>query len=263
MDDAPSKERLKQLNQEIDILRELQHPNIVQYYGSELTDDALSIHLEYVSGGSIHILLREYGAFKESLIRKYAGQILAGLAYLHGRNTVHRDIKGANILVGHNGEVKLADFGMSKHISPYAEVHSFKGTPHWMAPEVVINSHGYDLSVDIWSFRCTIIEMATAKPPWHPCERAAAMFKIASSKEIPAIPDMFSEEGKNFLQLCLKRDPASRPSAAQLMNHPFVQDHPAESSKKNIGLSTTSSQHTSRTKGYRRYEAQLESTRTA
>ncbi|TVU14444.1 hypothetical protein EJB05_37914, partial [Eragrostis curvula] len=220
MDDAPSKERLKQLNQEIDILRELQHPNIVQYYGSELTDDALSIHLEYVSGGSIHILLREYDAFKESLIRKYAGQILAGLAYLHGRNTVHRYHHMLRTMV---------------------KVFSSNGTLH-----VVINSHGYDLSVDIWSFGCTIIEMATAKPPWHPCERAAAMFKIASSKEIPAIPDMFSEEGKNFLQLCLKRDPASRPSAAQLMNHPFVQDHPAESSKKNIGLSTTSSQHTSR-----------------
>ncbi|TVU14455.1 hypothetical protein EJB05_37925, partial [Eragrostis curvula] len=190
------------------------------------TDDALSIHIEYVSGGSIHKLLREYGAFKETLISKYARKILAGLAYLHERNTVHRNVKGANVLVGPNGEVKLADFGMAKHISPEAEIHSFRGTPHWMAPEVLINKHVYNLSVDIWSFGCTIIEMAPARPPWHPCERVQAMFKIANTEEIPAIPDNLSEEGKQFLQLCLKRDPASRASAAQLMVHPFVQDQP-------------------------------------
>jgi mitogen-activated protein kinase kinase kinase 3 len=119
-DDPHSKERLKQLNQEIDMLSQPSHPNIVQYYGSEMTDDTLSIYLEYVSGGSIHKLLREYGPFKEPVIRNYTGQILSGLAYLHGKNTVHRDIKGANILVGPNGEVKLADFGMAKHVCSFA-----------------------------------------------------------------------------------------------------------------------------------------------
>ncbi|CAL5032008.1 unnamed protein product [Urochloa decumbens] len=237
MDDPHSKERLKQLNQEIDMLRQLSHPNIVQYHGSDLTDDALSIYLEYVSGGSIHKLLREYGSFKEPVIRNYTGQILAGLAYLHGRNTVHRDIKGANILVGPNGEVKLADFGMAKHqISSFAEIRSFKGSPYWMAPEVIMNSKGYSLSVDIWSLGCTIIEMATARPPWHQYEGVAAIFKIANSKDIPEIPDSFSEEGKNFLQLCLKRNPASRASAAQLMDHPFVQDHPAVKAAKSNAL---------------------------
>nr|CAB3446879.1 unnamed protein product [Digitaria exilis] len=118
LDDSKAKERLKQLNQEVDILRQLSHQNIVQYYGSELTDEALSIYLEYVSGGSIHRLLRDYGPFKEPVIRNYTRQILSGLAYLHGRNTVHRDIKGANILVSPNGEVKLADFGMAKHRKP-------------------------------------------------------------------------------------------------------------------------------------------------
>ncbi|CAN6248696.1 unnamed protein product [Urochloa humidicola] len=236
MDDPHSKERLKQLNQEIDMLRQLSHPNIVQYHGSDLTDDALSIYLEYVSGGSIHKLLREYGPFKEPVIRNYTGQILAGLAYLHGRNTVHRDIKGANILVGPNGEVKLADFGMAKHISSFAEIRSFKGSPYWMAPEVIMNSKGYSLSVDIWSLGCTIIEMATARPPWHQYEGVAAIFKIANSKDIPEIPDSFSEEGKDFLQLCLKRNPASRASAAQLMDHPFVQDHPAVKAAKSNAL---------------------------
>jgi len=98
------------------LLRQLSHPNIVQYYGSNLADDALSIYLEYVSEGSIHKLLREYGPFKESTIRYFTAQILSGLAYLHEGRTVHRDIKGANILVGRYGEVKLADFGLAKHV---------------------------------------------------------------------------------------------------------------------------------------------------
>ncbi|PKI50740.1 hypothetical protein CRG98_028882 [Punica granatum] len=114
-DDAKSKESAKQLIQEITLLSRLQHPNIVQYYGSETVDDKLYIYLEYVSGGSIYKILQEYGQLGELAIRSYTQQILSGLAYLHAKNTVHRDIKGANILVDPNGRVKLADFGMAKH----------------------------------------------------------------------------------------------------------------------------------------------------
>lgn len=99
-----------------------------------------------------------------------------------------------------------------------------------------MNSKGYSLAVDIWSLGCTIIEMATARPPWHQYEGVAAIFKIANSKDIPEIPDSFSEEGKSFLQLCLKRDPSSRSSATQLMDHPFVQDHPAVRAAKSSAL---------------------------
>jgi serine/threonine protein kinase len=91
-----------------------------------------------VSGGSIHKLLKDYGSFTEPVIQNYTRQILAGLAYLHGRNTVHRDIKGANILVDPNGEIKLADFGMAKHVTAFSTMLSFKGSPYWMAPEVVL-----------------------------------------------------------------------------------------------------------------------------
>ncbi|KAJ6820916.1 putative mitogen-activated protein kinase kinase kinase YODA isoform X1 [Iris pallida] len=223
-DDSNSRECLKQLNQEITLLSQLSHPNIVQYYGSELVDDTLSVYLEYVSGGSIHKLLQEYGPFREPVIRSYAWQILSGLAYLHGRNTVHRDIKGANILVDPNGEVKLADFGMAKHISAYTSIRSFKGSPYWMAPEVIMNGNGYNLSVDIWSLGCTILEMATSKPPWSQFEGVAAIFKIGNSKDTPDIPDNLSSDGKSFLKLCLQRDPSARPTASQLLNHPFVRD---------------------------------------
>ncbi|KAJ1279502.1 hypothetical protein BS78_04G161600 [Paspalum vaginatum] len=224
LDDSKSKERLRQLNQEVEMLSQLSHQNIVKYQGSELNDEALSIYLEYVSGGSIHKLLRDYGPFKEPVIRNYTRQILSGLAYLHGRKTVHRDIKGANILVGPNGEVKLADFGMAKHITSLAEIHSFRGSPYWMAPEVIMNKNGYSLEVDIWSLGCTIIEMGTGRHPWHQYGEVPAMFKIVNTNEIPEIPDIFSKEGKDFLSLCLKRDPTKRPAATWLLGHPFVED---------------------------------------
>ncbi|KAG0623271.1 hypothetical protein M758_3G161200 [Ceratodon purpureus] len=223
-DDHKSKESVKQLGQEITLLSKLSHPNIVQYIGTETLEDRLYIYLEYVSGGSIHKLLQEYGAFKESVVRNYTRQILSGLAYLHNQNTVHRDIKGANILVDTVGTVKLADFGMAKHISAQSFLQSFKGSPYWMAPEVIKHTGGYDLAVDIWSLGCTVLEMLTTKPPWHQYEGVAAMFKIGNSKELPAVPDTLSPEGKDFVRRCLQRDPAYRPTAAQLLEHAFVQD---------------------------------------
>jgi len=223
-DDHKSKESVKQLGQEISLLSKLRHDNIVQYIGTETLEDRLYIYLEYVSGGSIHKLLQEYGALKEPVVRNYTRQILSGLAYLHYQHTVHRDIKGANILVDTNGMVKLADFGMAKHISAQSFLQSFKGSPYWMAPEVIKHTGGYDLAVDIWSLGCTVLEMVTTKPPWHQYEGVAAMFKIGNSKELPAIPDSLSREGKEFVRLCLQRDSAHRPTAAQLLEHPFVQD---------------------------------------
>ncbi|KAK4490660.1 hypothetical protein RD792_001351 [Penstemon davidsonii] len=220
-DDQSSKESLKQLNQEITLLSQLSHANIVQYYGSDLSEERLSVFLEYVSGGSIHKLLQEYGAFGEPVIQNYTRQILSGLAYLHGRNTVHRDIKGANILVDPNGEIKLADFGM---IASCSSMLSFKGSPYWMAPEVVMNTNGYSLPVDIWSLGCTVLEMATSKPPWSQYEGVAAIFKIGNSKDTPEIPEHLSADAKGFIRLCLQREPSARPTAAQLLSHPFVRN---------------------------------------
>ncbi|XP_062074346.1 mitogen-activated protein kinase kinase kinase YODA [Humulus lupulus] len=223
-DDAKSRESAQQLGQEIALLSRLQHPNIVQYYGSETVDDKLYIYLEYVSGGSIYKLLQEYGQFGELAIRSYTQQILSGLAYLHAKNTVHRDIKGANILVDPNGRVKLADFGMAKHITGEYCPLSFKGSPYWMAPEVFNNSNGCNLAVDIWSLGCTVLEMATTKPPWSQFEGVAAMFKIGNSKELPAIPDHLSAEGRDFVLRCLQRNPMNRPTASTLLEHPFVKN---------------------------------------
>ncbi|XP_042416150.1 mitogen-activated protein kinase kinase kinase 5-like [Zingiber officinale] len=226
-DDPKSAECLKQLEQEIKFLSQFKHPNIVQYYGTETIEDQLYIYLEYVHPGSINKYVRQYcGAMTESVVRNFTRHILNGLIYLHSKNIMHRDIKGANLLVDVNGVVKLADFGMAKHLSGAAPALSLKGSPFWMAPEMLqatMNKEiGYDLAVDIWSLGCTIIEMFTGKHPWSDLEGPQAMFKVLQKD--PPIPETLSSEGKNFLQRCFHRNPAERPTANMLLEHPFLRN---------------------------------------
>ncbi|CAI0429753.1 unnamed protein product, partial [Linum tenue] len=226
-DDPKSQECIKQLEQEIKVLSQLKHPNIVQYYGSEIVEDHFYIYLEYVHPGSINKYVRDHcGAVTESIVRSFTRHILSGLAYLHTMKTVHRDIKGANLLVDASGVVKLADFGMSKHLTgPVAEL-SLKGSPYWMAPELMQavmqknNNSDLALAVDIWSLGCTIIEMFTGKPPWSEFEGAAAMFKVM--RDTPPVPETLSADGKDFLLWCFKRNPAERPSASLLLEHRWL-----------------------------------------
>ncbi|EER97885.1 mitogen-activated protein kinase kinase kinase 5 [Sorghum bicolor] len=226
-DDAKSAESLKQLEQEVKFLSQFKHENIVQYYGSDIIEDRFYIYLEYVHPGSINKYVKQhYGAMTESVIRNFTRHILRGLAFLHGQKIMHRDIKGANLLVDVQGVVKLADFGMAKHLSTAAPNLSLKGTPYWMAPEMVqatlMKDVGYDLAVDIWSLGCTIIEMFDGKPPWSDLEGPAAMFKVLHKD--PPIPENLSNEGKEFLQCCFKRTPAERPTANELLDHPFIRN---------------------------------------
>ncbi|XVF17738.1 hypothetical protein REPUB_Repub10bG0149500 [Reevesia pubescens] len=230
-DDPKSAERIKQLEQEINVLSQLKHPNIVQYYGSEIVEDKFYIYLEYVHPGSINKYVRDHcGAITESVVRNFTRHILSGLAYLHSTKTIHRDIKGANLLVDASGVVKLADFGMSKHLSGQRADLSLKGSPYWMAPELMQavmqkdNSSDLALAIDIWSLGCTIIEMFTGKAPWSDYEGAAAMFKVM--KDTPPIPENLSPEGKDFLRCCFRRNPAERPSASMLLEHRFVKSSP-------------------------------------
>lgn len=228
---AAHKKRLVKIEHEINLLRAMSYPTIVKYYGVQVDrtpsgDTTLDIFLEYVPGGSIASLLQNFGSFSEPLVRIYTRQILLGLQYLHRHDIVHRDIKGANILVDPSGVCKLADFGASTFIAELVaeENPSINGTVSWMAPEV-IRQEGHDNKVDIWSVGCTVIEMISGKPPWSQFENMmAAMFHIAKTDAPPAIPDKLSDEGKDFVLRCLNRDPKKRPTATQLLQHPFVQD---------------------------------------
>ncbi|DBA78684.1 hypothetical protein WJX77_001730 [Trebouxia sp. C0004] len=214
------------LEDEVGLLKQLDHPNIVRYLGTEKTDETLNIFLEYVPGGSIASLLAKFGAFKETMVKVYCRQILLGLEYLHKNHIMHRDIKGANILVDNAGRVKLADFGASKQIEDLVTIDSgnksMKGTPYWMAPEV-IKQTGHGRQADIWSVGCTVIEMATGKPPWSQFQsQVSALFHIASSKGPPPIPENISPECRDFLLLCFNRVPKERPNATRLLQHPFL-----------------------------------------
>ncbi|XP_020581173.1 mitogen-activated protein kinase kinase kinase NPK1-like [Phalaenopsis equestris] len=216
---------IRELEEEVKLLKNLSHPNIVRYLGTVREEETLNILLEFVPGGSISSLLGKFGSFPEAVIKMYTKQLLQGLEYLHKNGIIHRDIKGANILVDNKGCIKLADFGASKQVAKLATMtaaKSMKGTPYWMAPEVILQI-GHTFSADIWSVGCTVIEMATGKPPWsQQYQEVAALFHIGTTKSHPPIPEHLSSEAKHFLLKCLQKEPNLRPSASDLLQHPFV-----------------------------------------
>ncbi|KAJ0237724.1 Mitogen-activated protein kinase kinase kinase 2 [Hirschfeldia incana] len=228
---------IQELEEEVKLLKNLSHPNIVRYLGTVREEDTLNILLEFVPGGSISSLLEKFGAFPESVVRRFTKQLLFGLEYLHNHAIMHRDIKGANILVDNKGCIKLADFGASKQVAELATISgakSMKGTPYWMAPEVILQT-GHSFSADIWSVGCTVIEMVTGKAPWsQQYKEVAAIFFIGTTKSHPPIPDTLSADAKDFLLKCLQEEPKMRPTASELLKHPFLTGKHKESASTDL-----------------------------
>ncbi|KAM5582483.1 hypothetical protein ABKV19_002744 [Rosa sericea] len=214
------RQRVFQLEQEIALLSQFEHENIVQYYGTQKDKSKLYIFLELVTKGSLQKLYQVYH-LTDSHVSVYTRQILQGLKYLHDRKVIHRDIKCSNLLVHANGSVKLADFGLAKTMK-MNDIKSCQGTAYWMAPEVVNRkSQGYGLPADIWSLGCTVLEMLTGMVPYNNLEWVVALWKIGKG-EPPLVPDSLSREAQDFIRLCLQVKPDNRPTAAQLLEHPFV-----------------------------------------
>jgi len=211
------------LQNEIDLCKDINHPNIVSYLGHDSVATRLYIYLEFMPGGSIAQVLSQFGPLDEPLIARYTANLLKGLVYLHTRDPpiLHRDIKGANILVGMDRTVKLSDFGCSKRSIGTAN-HTLRGSVPWMAPEVMRQS-GYGRKADIWSIGCVLIEMSTAEPPWGAFDNClAAMVRIAMSEETPPLPGHMGELCCDFVVSCTRRKPEERPDATTLLGHPFV-----------------------------------------
>ncbi|XP_039172717.1 mitogen-activated protein kinase kinase kinase 9-like isoform X2 [Eucalyptus grandis] len=185
----------------------------------------LYVFLELMSKGSLSTLYRKR-PLTESQVSAYTKQILEGLKYLHVQKVIHRDLKCANILVDASGSVKLADFGLAK-ATEMSAAKSLEGTFHWMAPEVLNSGKNgsYELKADIWSLGCTVLEMLTCKPPYSDTELWEVLKKIRKG-EPPQVPQFLSEDARDFIHRCLRRNPKKRPSAAELLDHPFVRDPP-------------------------------------
>ncbi|RPB22578.1 hypothetical protein L211DRAFT_330936 [Terfezia boudieri ATCC MYA-4762] len=225
------------IREEMTVLEQMDHPNIVQYFGIEVHRDRVYLFMEYCSGGSLAGLLEHGRVEDETVIMIYTLQMLEGLGYLHEAGIVHRDIKPENILLDHNGIIKYVDFGAAKVIAKQGKTkvataapskvkgNSMTGTPMYMSPEVITGSSvGRRGSIDIWSLGCVVLEMATGRRPWANLDNEwAIMWNIASGHS-PQLPtsDQLSPQGIDFLEKCFTRDPKLRPSAAELLQHEWV-----------------------------------------
>ncbi|XP_035463622.1 mitogen-activated protein kinase kinase kinase kinase 2 isoform X6 [Scophthalmus maximus] len=216
------------IQQEITMMKECKHKNIVAYFGSYHRNTKLWICMEYCGGGSLQDIYHVTGPLKEKQIAYVCRETLQGLYHLHETGKMHRDIKGANILLTERGDVKLADFGVAAEISAsVAKRKSFIGTPYWMAPEVaaVEKKGGYNHLCDIWAVGITAIELAELQPPMfdlHPMR--ALMLMSKSNFQPPRLKDKtkWSAGFQSFVKMSLIKNPRKRPSAETLLQHPFV-----------------------------------------
>ncbi|XP_064015485.1 serine/threonine-protein kinase PAK 3-like isoform X1 [Pogoniulus pusillus] len=214
---------VKRLLREILIPKENKHPNIVNYLESYRVNSHLWVVMEYMSGGSLAGLVRNV-CMHDGQIAAVCRECLQGLAFLHSNQVIHRDIKSDNILLGMDGSVKLADFGLSTHTTPEkSRRRSMVGTPHWIAPEVA-REEPYGPKVDIWSLGITAIEMVEGEPPYFDQRRHEAI-KLIAQNGTPQLknPRQHSPLLCDFLNCCLEVDENRRWSAEELLKHPFLQ----------------------------------------
>jgi thousand and one amino acid protein kinase len=216
-----SLEKWQDILKEIRFLKQLKHPNTIEYKGCYLRENTAWLVMEYCLGSASDIIEVHKRPLMEDEIAAICEGVLLGLSYLHEFGRIHRDVKAGNILLTENGTVKLADFGSASIKCP---ANSFVGTPYWMAPEVILamDEGQYDGKVDVWSLGITCIELAERKPPYFNMNAMAALYHIAQNEPPTLQSSEWSDIFKHFVEYCLQKSPANRPPSSMLLSHQFV-----------------------------------------
>ncbi|XP_052648020.1 serine/threonine-protein kinase 36 [Harpia harpyja] len=214
-----SEKELKNLQREIEIMRGLHHPNIIQMLDSFETNKEVVVVTDYAEGELFQIL-EDDGSLPEDQVQNIAAQLVSALYYLHSHRILHRDMKPQNILLGKDGIIKLCDFGFARAMSIHTMVlTSIKGTPLYMSPELV-EERPYDHTADLWSVGCILYELFVGTPPFY----TSSIFQLVSLivKDPVKWPTAISPVFKSFLQGLLMKDPRQRLSWPELLSHPFI-----------------------------------------